>query len=80
MKYLGCKNGVRVYAPRKNEPTDGAILDKISDDMQDVHFHYVGIKSAQDPRINGFDDILSLFEEKVDFEKYNLIFVKAVEC
>jgi len=80
MKFLGVKQGVYVYAPRKNEPTDGNILDKITDDLNGVDFNYVGIKSPQDARINGFQDIMDLVIGKVDFDKYNLIFVKLKEC
>lgn len=73
MKHLPPINNLLLYAPRKNEPTDGPVLDKICDEMQDRSFHYVAIVSDTDARVNGYTYVLE--HVHIDFEKYNLIIV-----
>jgi hypothetical protein len=74
MRYIGNKNGIEVFAPRVNEDTTTA-LDNISERIEG-DFSYVGVTTEHDLRANGFQELLDALAEKIDFEKYNLIFVK----
>jgi len=74
MRVIGYKDGVYVYAPRKREDTSAA-LDQISELHKDVDISYVGITSEDDLRKNGYTALVETLAGKVDFSKYNLIFV-----
>lgn len=81
---LGQYNGAYLFAPRKKEHTDAmiAVLEcKLNEwlgatEEHPVSYSYTVISSMNDVRINGYSELLSHIQGRVDFKSYNLIIAK----